>query len=343
MAEIAHHPTLSPSSLPAIDKCACYVSDPTPSEAAEKGTDEHELLANALRGNYEWDDNARPEVREKIEWAVEQIKMRADGPLVIEKRLTLLSENFETLTYGTLDAYSRCREIGRIALFDYKSGEIRDYNAQLVAYALMLMQTAGQTECHVFILFGRYKKVVEFVITREDAQQRIAALIARRRDPNRQPTPCDYCQWCANRLTCPPLNQAALAVNAGREDWKLETYHASEITSPAQMAKALRIARMLKGWIDAVEFHAKKMGNLPGFVLKDRNGKRFVKSLTDAFQRSGLTQEQFLECCDVSVTALEEEYAKANQMKLAPAKRELATKIGDAIGRGKSFKILEQE
>ena len=128
----------------------------------------------------------------------------------------------------------------------------------------------------------------------------------------------------------------------GREDWHLEQYHASQIDNPLEMSKALTLARQVKRWIEGVEHHAREMATkqgrtIPGYVLKEKVGKRICTDVAGAFDASGLPSKDFLQCCslrfstsksDPSQKGLENAYMKANSMhSLSLAKRELKSKL----------------
>jgi hypothetical protein len=127
-------------------------------------------------------------------------------------------------------------------------------------------------------------------------------------------------------------------VAAQREDWKLETFHSSEIKTTDEMGKALKLARQLAHWCESVEFHAKEMavkeGAIPsGFKIQQRQGNRFIPSVSDAFGRMAMPQGEFLKACEVKFSRLVEVVAELNGLKKAQAERDVERKLAEAITR----------
>ena len=328
-----------------LAQCAMFESGP-PSEAAQRGTRQHEALEQILSGSPQREKclGLDSDEVEAVAWAAEYVQAHAsDGvPLQLEQRVALLDENFEEITFGTADVWAAPD------LFDYKSGEIRNYTEQVAAYALMLMERDGLDHVNVHLLYGKYKKAVVTSMDRDTARGIIKGIIDRARDPERKPEPCDYCGWCSKAATCPALQERVGAVAAGRDDWALEQYHSSEITSPEEMGKALTLARQMKAWCESVEFHAKEMAikqgiKIPGYKVAERAGRRECKNVAAAFPLVGLPQEKFLGACSIQLSKLETEYAEFNGMKKAPAKRALNEKLVDVITQGRSSQFLTKE
>lgn len=346
---------LRPSSLPALEECPCFESG-LASEFAEAGTDRHTALAALLHNRDSKILELLPdEEAEGVKWAVEYILLHAnhsEHPITTERGLTLTYGDFDEKEMpGTPDV--TCH----LDLFDLKWRQ-RDYTAQMCAYVLMQLQALGiDATITVHILYGAFQKAEVLKIDRETAERTVFPIIARYEDPQKQPAPCTYCGWCAHKVTCSALNQRAQAVAAGREDWNLETYHASQITNPVEMGKALNLARGLSKWIEAVEHFAKEMAikqgqQIPGYTLAQKSGKRSCADIAGAFGSLGLTADKFLACCDVRFTkskadpnklGLEEIYAEAKGITKAAAKRELKTKLEPFFRTPKEITYLKAE
>ena len=336
-----HHPTFAPSSLPALAQCAQFRSGPA-GEAAERGTMQHEYLAQILTSPQR--DKAlglTGDETANVEWAAEYIQANKTKELSVEKAVVLLDDDFQEVTFGRLDAWSAPD------LFDYKSGDVRNYREQMAAYAWASMDLAGIEEVRVHELYGRSRTVNVYRFTRDEAR----ALVLGVRDrvaKNEAPTPCDYCGWCARAATCPALVERAQAVGKGRTDWEPTNWHSSEIGTAADMAKALKLARQLKAWCESVEHHARDMvfrdgKPLPGFKAQERQGSREVIDLSAAFSLCGMPQDLFLKCCKVGLGDLEVAYAEVRGMKKATAARELAERLSAVVRRGKSSQFLVAE
>lgn len=328
-----------PSSLPALDQCAKFSGGS--SEFAEEGTVRHAILATALKTNSTADIQFSAETNtdaEGITWAADYILLHApssDYPIEVEQTRSWLGPDF-TVRTGTPDVV--CGPV----IFDFK-WRWRDYTAQMADYALERFD-AGFERVTVHLLFGAHRRyeIVEF--TRESAERIVSGILAKAEAPDAQPTPCDYCGWCAHRLTCSAVLERVNAVVEGRVDWGLATYHSTEIATAEQMGKALEIARLVKKWADAVEYEAKRMvgrGDIPeGFKLQDRKGNRFISSVAEAFPRVGLSQEVFLKACEVGFSDLAKLYAEIHGMKKAAAERAVAELLGDVLQRKASSQRL---
>lgn len=341
---------IRPSSLPILKQSPKFVSSDT--AFAEEGTDRHD----ALRAHFLGDDGLlnllSEEDAEAVRWAADYIRLKAplsDYPIEWEAELPLILDDFTEMT-GHADA------VCHLDVFDLKTRE-RDYEGQMAAYALgRIQQTGGEpVRCH--LLFSATKRVEVLTFTAESAERVITSILA---DINSAPTcrPSDYCGWCKQKVTCEVLNKRALAVAAGREDWELEQYHASKITEPQEMAKALALANHVTKWADGVKHFALEMvikqgQQIPGFTLKQKAGKRFCSDVQGAFQATGLEPADFLACCDLRFSTskknpnkagLENIYHKAKELpSLAAAKRELKAKLEPYVKTSDPTQFLAPE
>lgn len=354
-AQTTDIPTLKsnirPSALPMLAQCPCFES--SASDWAEQGTDRHA----ALKAHFEGDDSLLEllpeEDAEGVRWAAEYIRLKApmaDHPLRFEHTLTLTLDDFSEIS-GTPDV------VCQVDLFDLKWRE-RDYLPQLACYVLMRLQELGMdVTLRVHILYGALRRAEVLHLDGEAARKIVMPILARAKDPNRKPNPCDYCSWCARRLTCEALNERAQTIAAGRDDWKLQQYHCSQITDPAEMSKALQLAKHLSKWCKAVEHHATEMVQkqglqIPGFILKFRAGKRSCANLQGAFNTLRIPVESFLACCDVRFSTsrenpdrkgIEDVYAAAQGISKAAAKRELKHKLEPFMRTPKESAYLASE
>lgn len=328
---------LRASSLPALAQCPCFESGS--SKYAESGTDRHTALERHFAGDDSLLNILPEEEQEGVRWAAEYIRLHApmsEYPLEWEKQGAAILSDLTEIP-GKTDAYCA------LDLFDLK-WRAADYKAQMALYALIRMQAAEMNpnvELKVHILYACFKRVEVLNFDFETASKIVEDIAAAYRNPNKQPNPCGYCNYCANKITCPALNERAQAVAAGREDWKLEQYHTSQITTPTEMSKALSLAKVLKGWCEAVEFHAKEMAikdgvTIPGYELKSKAGKSSCANVIGAYNELSLTAEEFLQCCDVRLETSKENPDKrglANVLavnkgiSVAAAKRELKAKL----------------
>ena len=329
---------IRPSSLPALKECPRFESGQARDFTLE-GTRRHQALESMFNhhdGLLEpgWCEQLDDESIEGIGWAFDYIKLHAplnDHELHIERTMEIQDDDFNVVLKGTLDYQSGPH------LFDIKWRQ-RDYSAQMAAYALMMIQETGWPEVRVHILFMESQVARVYSLNETQCWEIINEAKSKAEDPNAEPVPCDYCSWCRHTLTCDALNNRVKAVVDGREDWELEQYHASQLTDPEELAKAIPIAKAVKTWANAVDHFAKQFvfegGTIPGYEVRSKKGNRQIVDLDAAFARSGLDQAQFLQCCSVVFSKLVEKRTVTHGISKAVATRELERLLGDVIERG---------
>ena len=314
---------LRASSLPALAQCPAFESGDT--AWTESGTDRHTALRNHFAGDDTMLELLDEEEQTGIRWAADYIRLKAnlaDHPITWEEEnsCNAILEDFTEIP-GTPDA------ICGTDIFDLKWRE-RDYTAQMAVYALARFQEMPGIEfIQVHLLFAALQRVQVLIFTPETTQPLVEKIVTDAR-ANPDPRPCDYCGWCSKRVSCPALNERAQTVAAGREDWKLEQYHASQITTPDQMAKALALASHLEKWAAGVKYHAKEMVikqgvSIPGYELKSKAGRASCADVLGAFQSTGLPAEEFLRCCDLRMETSKENPDKKGLVDLVAARQGL--------------------
>lgn len=340
--------SVRPSSLPALACCPRFESDPhANTEGKEAGTRRHTALGKYLQDDPTWRDDIDEEEQAGVEWAGEYIRVHApmsEHALEIEQRGEFSTPDWDVIE-GTPDIF--CGPV----LFDAKGRNVDRYAEQMAAYVLMKQWPSVK----VHVLYLTEKRAFAYAITREEAEAIVFPVIAAAQDPNRRPTACDWCSWCVHKLTCSAVLDGVNAVVAGRADWNLDTYHSSQIETADEMGRALRIARLLKPWCEAVEWAAKEMitkhGQIPvGFAPYTRKGKQVVTSVTAAFPLLGLPQEEFLGACDIRMRTpkgkpdrkgLVERFAEFHGLAKAEAKRQIENRLAAIITRNPSSQLLK--
>jgi hypothetical protein len=281
--------------------------------------------------------------RESCEWAADYIRcnISTGWPLRIEHHVNPLGEDFHPIfeNGGTLDL-----DCGP-DLFDIKSRP-REYKAQLAAYAIALFQESGFAAIKCHVLFTATKRVETFTLTEAEALAIVNGVIEGTKSGEHNP--CDYCGWCAKIKTCPAQLERVHEVVTHREDWRLDQYHASEIKTASEIGKALRLARQLSKWCDAVEHFAKlqaEQGVVPtGYKIGTTKGKTWITDTAAAFQLSGLPQDDFLKCCEPRLNTSKtypdklgvvDLYAKQNELPRSKAAKALKDKLAPVTAKEK--------
>lgn len=134
---------------------------------------------------------------------------------------------------------------------------------------------------------------------------------------------CDYCTFCAHRVTCPALTGQveAGARTPSPDEWEAlapAIRDPAAITDPAVAAKALTVARYVSTWADAIRAKAAELAKsgatFPGWRLQERRGTREVADIEAAFQRTAISAADFLRACMLSLPKLGDAVAKARSL-----------------------------
>lgn len=353
-APTAHHPD-GPSTFPMRAECIDFEAPPIDLEdidgeeedmsAKGRGTVKHHAVAMLLGGDLAERQKALAELsdreREEVQFVVQRVTEIIEGhgysvaDIRVEQRVTLVDGNFAVLYFGTCDG-----EVGPLD-FDWKFGEMRNYFAQLAGYALPKMEARGEARRYGYIIYGRQglRRHERYVITRETAQTVVYGLLARRADPNRKPTPCQYCGWCAKAATCPAVVATPVALVERREDWamKLPSPHVSQLSDPVWLGAARYVwKRYLEPWGNAVEFASGALaaqGVTPlGFRSAAWPGRTTV---TDRAKALDLLQpivgaDLVWDAMDITLGGLHKAYAKKEGISEDKAKALINGKLREA-------------
>ena len=345
-----HHPTLSPSSFPMLRQCSCYKAG-KPSEAATSGQIQHEYLARLLAGGKVGPGiDLADDEKAQVEWAAEYIRLRTSDRRLVEERMILIDDDFEEITFGTLDVLDVVNRASgeTLVVMDYKSGEDHGYLPQMAVYARMAMIRYAKATCEVHEIYGRtrYPKSYKLNLSETDFVLDIVKAV---NDPHKKPRLNEFCKWCVKQGSCPETATTIMKVAAEYEADNLvaklplsevTTWHASEITDPAQMAIVLRVAEFLGAWAESAKHGAREAAikgmAIPGYVLKDGVGRREFVSVTEAYHASGLDADAFLACCKASVVDVSKAMAAKSghrSEKIKAAKDDFDRIMGGVIYR----------
>jgi len=188
------------SSLPKLAECPVFVGGDGYSEAAERGTRIDRDIRNIIAGKPvepSQDDGERVATT----WGVQTLLDLAGGS-PIETREEYLQMDVPGLSRpGTADAL--CVEKKWVP--DIKSGQIRNYREQMAAYALACMDAHRESEWTAHVIYVDQKVVRSYQFTREQAERIVQDVVSAATTPLARPTPCQYCDWCANKDRCSAL------------------------------------------------------------------------------------------------------------------------------------------
>lgn len=291
-----------PSSLPALKQCPRFEGDSEERDFTAAGTLRHEALKSLLLQTGQPDSAAllSDEDVDAVHWAFDYIKLNAPTGenAFVEVKRQWTGAGFRDRE-GTPDV--TCGD----QLFDLK-WRVRDCEAQMADYALAMFEAdcnLTTVQCHV--LFAESRFVQRYTFTQAAAELITGEILDRADDETLPPVACDYCGWCAKRLTCSAIMGQAVTVAHGySDDPAIKTWHPSKMESPEELAFALTVWRTcLKKWGDSIEHHAleavRKRGMmLPGYALKTESGGSYIADVGAAFASLGIPQEEFLKACE---------------------------------------------
>jgi len=195
MAKIRH------SALPKLEQCPCYESQPMAGPAAQRGTILDAALRLLLQGDAHGMEPLSEADRAAVRWAADTIMDLAgdDAVEVREEELKMRTPGIEHV--GTADVVCSSKSwVG-----DLKTGQIRDYYAQMAAYAWALMDQNFATEWTAHLIFCDQREVVTHQFTYEQAKESVERVVGFARDPWREPRACEYCGWCKHQDRCPAV------------------------------------------------------------------------------------------------------------------------------------------
>lgn len=269
--------SLRPSNLPKLAECACYESNPNPGPAAERGTALDSLFRSRIAGlpdQAEMFYEPTQADSDAIAWAITTITALAGSSEVItrEQECRVSIPGFKNA--GTADAIIPAK----LAHADLKTGQKRNYREQMAAYALGFMEQFFASEWTAHLLFCDQREVVTCRFTFEEATRIVEEITARFHDPNKKPTPCSYCGWCAKETTCEARTERAKET--------LELVASSQFNLDAilqdnvELGRFLSACAILDDYREKAEAAAKERlqagTTIPGWKLSNRKGAEFV-------------------------------------------------------------------
>jgi len=282
------------SSLPKLDACPCFESAGGQSPAAGRGVKIDAVQRRMLAG----DKSAINDLTEQRDidaalWGVEELLRLANGAKVEtdEAKLKVITPGMEH--EGTEDARA-----SRICTsYDFKTGQIYDYEAQCAAYSYGNMEREFADEWTFHLLFTDQRTVVTHHFTLLEAKAIVERILAKATDPNKQPESCQYCQWCAKKSTCvevvgPVTETQALVAS----EVSIDTIKAELSADPARLGAFLKKANVFKRELwDWAKEEAKRQIEagtpVDGFrMVKVKDSETFpVEVVAEAAQATGAT------------------------------------------------------
>lgn len=290
---------IRPSSLPKLAACPCYESTPGESSpAAQRGTRLDEVFRAVMQGAelpaLDAEDAAA------VVWATDTLKQLADGAHAITTD-ELCKVTLPNGMTGTCDAVVP----GKWFHADLKSGLVRNYREQMAAYALGLMDQYFIDNWTAHLLFCDAQKVISHEFTYAEAEAIVNGIVATVSDPEKKPSVCEYCSWCAKVETCAP-RMAALDSSLATT----EQSFAAVLADPVRLGEFLANCKVFEKFWDSAKEKARETleagGEVPGWRLQKGRISKYIPVET---------QIQFVEYSAISTEKLLEAHGAMSEKK----------------------------
>jgi hypothetical protein len=287
---------ISPSSLPKLAECALFEGANGTSSAAERGTAVDLAIRNLISSEY--DVAIVSEDAGAIKYGVDELTRLAKGSFV-ETREEYLAMAVPGLSkLGTADAV--CKAEKWVA--DIKTGQLRNYRDQLMAYSLACMEDNFDTSWTAHVIYVDQKLIRSYDFTYEEAKQGTQRTIDRATSAEAQPTPSEYCSWCKHFNNCHAIVRQAESAIALIPDINGNSIDAirqrilATAESMGAFAKEWKLAE--KEIAEPVLGHLKtRLENgdeVPGWKLTSMSGRKFVETDAIAKASQNITKETLI-------------------------------------------------
>lgn len=294
---------IRPSALPKLACCRCYVSQSGTSEAAARGTRLDAILRSAWPNNVKALEELEGDDLEAVRWGFKTLELLSCGNSIETREEELQAVvPVDGVKSGTMDAL--CVAGGW--LVDFKTGQIRDYAAQMAAYALACMDAYFADEWTSYLLFIDQQQVVAHRWTREEAEQLVVGIV----NAPQVPTPFENCSWCGAFETCSAVRSAGAEVTP---------------TLPKLTAHAKSVGQLPPTLADMLNDHAAAHDFLTKLAIVNDWAELLKKQLRDQLEE---TESEFFKKVVVSGSK------KVNPLSLA--------KYGRELGYDRMLKICAQ-
>lgn len=284
---------IRPSALPKLAACPCFEGAPA-GEAAQRGILMDTALRLFLQGDLTGFQPLADQDRDNVRWAAEKLKELSEDH-VLEVRESELKLRVPVMKHvGTADVLCQ----GKHWVGDLKTGQIRDYEAQMACYAWALMDTHFAGEWTTHLIFCDQREVVTRVFQYEEAKSIVEGIVAEAASADKQPRACEYCGWCALQDRCPAIVQPVTnTLQLVEESEGLTAMRERLLAEPDRLGQFLVAAQIFtKELVTPLRDEAKRRlahgEQVPGWKLTEAKGREYVDHIaivqTAAAARCGL-------------------------------------------------------
>lgn len=287
---------ISPSILPKLAECALFEGAGGSSAAAERGTAIDIAIRNLISA--ENDVAIVGEDAGAIAYGVEELTRLAKGSFV-ETREEYLAMAVPGLSkLGTADAV--CKEQKWVA--DIKTGQVRDYRNQLMAYSLACMEDNFETSWTAHVIYVDQSMIRSYDFTYEEAKQGTQRVIDRATSADAKPTPSEYCSWCKHYNNCHAIvrqAESAIALIPEATGNSIEAIKDRILATPESLGAFIRewklaekeIAEPLLGHLKT---RLESGDEVAGWKLTSVSGRKFVEADAIAKAAQNISKETLI-------------------------------------------------
>lgn len=285
---------LSPSILPKLAECALYEGAAGTSDAASRGT----AIDIAIRNNYYNENEILGDDSDVINYGISELRRLSKGSRV-EMREEYLAMAVPGLSrLGTADAIC----IAEKWVADIKTGQVRNYREQLAAYALACMEDHFATTWTAHVIYVDQQMVRSYDFTYDQAKQIVSRVIDNAKSKLAEPTPCEYCSWCAHYGSCHAIARqarGAIALFAETKGSSIDAIKERILSNPKTLGAFAAEWKMAeKAIADPVIAELKSRlesgDEIAGWKLKIVSGRKFVETDAIAKAAESLSKETLI-------------------------------------------------
>ena len=287
---------ISPSTLPKLAECALFEGAGGTSAAAERGTAVDVAIRNLISA--ENDVAIVGEDSGAISYGVEELTRLAKGSF-IETREEYLAMAVPGLSkLGTADAV--CKEQKWVA--DIKTGQVRNYRNQLMAYSLACMEDNFETSWTAHVIYVDQSMIRSYDFTYEEAKQGTQRVIDRATSADAKPTPSEYCSWCKHFNNCHAIvrqAESAIALIPEATGNSIEAIKDRILSTPESLgafAKEWKLAEkeIAEPLLGHLKTRLENGDEVAGWKLTSVSGRKFVEADAIAKAAQGITKETLI-------------------------------------------------
>jgi hypothetical protein len=306
-----NHAKYSPSKFPAWYQCGNFDSEKNESEEMQRGTKLHAAIHEKIL-----DKN---DIYSTLSFL--------DKCIVDDFLKWIYSFDFETIStecflrhnndfFGTADTIIEKTD-GSI-IIDFKTGQIRNYFAQLAGYKIL----NGIENCELYCYFGDADDEYffeKFDIPLSECREIVSICMRNFDEKIISPEKIDYCSWCSNKSSCPTFcNQLPEILE--KKELTIKSLSDSDLNKA--FSNISGIEKLIEELKDEIRFRMENGSVFENIIFQDRRAPRhvFLEKIIDYF---GKSIEELAPLCSISLTNAINFFSERESLKKKDAEKKL--------------------